>query len=157
MHRPPVVRFAVGRSRWYGRVLLLLWLLGVGVMLTFFSIQAVAIWQVWVWFTALMVGAGVALQGWRSAPTGILLWDGTAWHWSGFFGIAPCTLTLHLDLQTLLIVSVRQHGAPCGWLWLDNATHDREWVALRRAVVDSLRAPVVCRRADEAGADQEAV
>ena len=154
MHSPPAVHFAVRRSRWYGMVLLVLWMLGACAMLAFLFFQTVSSLQIFVWLMVLLLGAGLALQGWRNTPSGLLHWDGAVWHWSGFAGDAPCTVLLHVDLQKLLIVSIRQNGRQPVGLWIESARGDRSWSALRRAVVGSLRAVQSPSRADEALTDQ---
>ena len=135
-------------------VLLVLWMLGACAMLAFLFFQIVSSLQIFVWLMVLLLGAGLALQGWRNTPSGLLHWDGAVWHWSGFAGDAPCTVLLHVDLQKLLIVSIRQNGRQPVGLWIERATDDRSWSALRRAVVGSLRAAQPPSRADEALIDQ---
>lgn len=135
-------------------VLLVLWMLGACAMLAFLFFQTVSSLQIFVWLMVLLMGAGLALQGWRNTPSGLLHWDGTVWRWSGFAGDAPCTVLLHVDLQKLLIVSIQQNGRQPVGLWIESARGDRSWSALRRAVVGSLLAAQLPSRADEALTDQ---
>lgn len=138
MHRPPAVHFMVHRSRWQGRVLFSLWLSGVGAMVTFFQYQAISIFPALVWAVALVCSAGLAVQTWRAAPSGLLQWNGNTWHWSGFGGDVPCAVVLHMDFQQWLIVSLQQEGGRKVWLWLEATPEDLGWQPLRRALVDSL-------------------
>lgn len=155
MHRPPAVHFAVKRSRWYGLALLMLWVQGLCAILAFLFLQTVSPVQTTVLLTVLLMGAALALQSWRKTPSGHLHWDGAAWHWSGFASDAPCTLVLHVDVQTLLIVSIRQNTYQSVVLWIESAKMDTAWIALRRALVGSMRAAQSPSRTDETLTDQE--
>lgn len=135
MHQPAAVQWIVNRSRWMARVLLLIWLLGWVSVLTVIQTQVVSLESAVVWGFAMLLISGLAWNIWRGAPTGLLRWDGRAWYWSGFAGDVPCTVTLHMDFQRLLIVSARQTGAPAAWLWLEAFPDTQGWMPLRRALV----------------------
>lgn len=135
MHRPAPAQWLVTRSRWLARVLLVLWLLGWVAMLTFFHTQRVSLESVLVWILTMMLVCGLLWQLWGGRPTGLLRWDGSAWYWPGLEGEAPCTVTLRMDLQRLLIVSVHRSGLPTVWLWLETFPGTTGWLSLRRAMV----------------------
>ena len=135
MHRPAAVQFRVGRSPWLAWVLLLLWSAGLVSSLIFFQTQHVSPWVVSISAFATLLVSGLALRIWFGWKDGILRWDGAAWHWSGFDGDAPCSVTLCMDFQRLMIVVARRQGIRPAWLWLSSVPGARDWLSLRRAVV----------------------
>lgn len=139
MHRPAAVLWVVNRSHWLAGVLFLLWLLGWVAMLAFYVTQVMTLNTavVWLLVLVLVLVSSLAWKTWIGMPQGCLQWDGRAWYWSKFQGDDPCSLTVHMDLQRLLIVSVRRSGEPPHWLWLESWSSAADWMALRRAVVAS--------------------
>lgn len=142
MHGAPAVTFPVGRSRWHLRTLIFLWLLGLtGAVLVMLTPTAHMV-PVGIRAGAL---AGIVLAGvlawydWKNAPSGRLQWDGEHWVWSGWDGAQGCRLSLLLDLQSLMLVRLRDASHRQVWLWLDGKPGDSQWLAMRRAVVASLR------------------
>lgn len=135
MHQPEAVQFVVKRSRWLARLLLALWLCGVLSLLTFFQTQVASAGVVWISVFAMLLASGLACHIGLGMAVGILRWDGATWYWSGFEGDEPCSVTLYMDFQQLLIVSVRRQGIRPVWLWLEYVPGMREWLRLRRAVV----------------------
>lgn len=107
-------------------------------MLSFFQVQVASPLSVAVWGVAALLISGLVCQTWFRMPEGLLQWDGTAWHWSGFEGDTPCILTQHMDFQRLLVVSVRRTGARPVWLWLEAPVGATAWMPLRRAVVNAV-------------------
>lgn len=94
----------------------------------------------WVIASAVLASLVGALVAWKDSPTGVLRWDGQSWHWSGF-ATAECSLSLLVDFQEVLLVSLKSDGAGPVWLWLQAAIHgDVSWMALRRAIVSSRNA-----------------
>jgi hypothetical protein len=85
----------------------------------------------------VLVATLVALIGWYESVPGCLRWNGRHWHWSGFGDQAVCVLSLKMDLQRVLLVSLKCEGQPLVWLWLDACADIRHWNALRRAIVSS--------------------
>lgn len=142
MHRPAVLHFMVNRSSWLARVLFFLWILGLVAMLAFFRTQVSSMESVLPWGFALLLVSVLAWNHWFCMPVGLLRWDGTVWYWSGFDGDAPCTLTLHMDFQRLLVVSVWRLGERPVWLWLEAIPGATGWMPLRRAMV-AARAKVI--------------
>ena len=135
MNGPAALLFMVNRSPCLARVLFFLWGLGLVAMLIFFQAQVPSMESVLAWGCALLLVSVLAWRTWRGMPVGFLRWDGAAWYWSGFDDDAPCNLTLHLDFQRLLVVSVQRLGARPVWLWLEAVPGVTGWMPLRRAVV----------------------
>ncbi len=155
MQGPGAVQLRVSRSRCLARVLFALWFIGLLASLTFFLNQFVDLQSLLVWAFAVLAVSGLAWKVWRSAPEGLLRWDGAAWYWSGFKGDAPCTLTLDMDFQSLLIVSVRRPGLRPVRLWLETIVPDKGWMALRCAVVMVTRCHLVERVTDASVPDHK--
>lgn len=85
----------------------------------------------------LLVVTLTALLDWHKSPAGTLQWDGVQWHWSCHTDPASCLLTLRMDWQRVMLVSLSANGIPTLWLWLESADDALRWKALRRAIVSS--------------------
>src|SRR3954453_11442478 len=103
MHNAPSVSYPVGRSRFSGTLLLLVWLGGM---------VACALW----WHTSLLtswrlassgvglLGTGLfALRRWVRSPAGLLAWDQEGWCWSEA-GHSRGTVEVTLDLQSYMLL-----------------------------------------------------
>lgn len=138
MHQPPAVSHLVLRSRWHLRVIATLSALGLVTALGFFLSQSGS------WAAVLLVLVSLftpipALLAWRKAPTGLLQWDGQYWYWAGFGEAQACQLSPVFDLQSVMLVCVRDEGGAKVWLWLEAVASGGKWMALRRAVFGSQR------------------
>ena len=136
MHRPPAVSYSVVRSRWHARTLAVLWLLGAVLIqwaLWRYDYSTIAIITM---ECACLVAGLWAVWAWRTAPQGLLRWDGDYWHWSGFAEAPARQVSTHFDFQAVVLVSVLGPGRARVWLWLDSASvTPARWLALRRALV----------------------
>lgn len=136
MHRPPAVSYSVVRSRWHALTLGTLW--GLGIVLVQLALwrynysgAALAIMEC----ACLLTGIW-AVWAWRTAPQGLLRWDGDYWHWSGDAEAPSRQVTVHFDFQAVVLASVHGPSGARIWLWLDHAAVPRaRWLALRRALV----------------------
>ena len=134
MHSAPSVSFPVGRSRLARRLLWGIWALGAG---------AFAAWCVQfsgvLWRTALMgvVLALAALAAWAASRLGEgvrLHWNGMHWSCEGAACRRAAGATVHLDLQSVMLVRLSQPSAPAVWLWLERSNDPQRWLDLRRAL-----------------------
>lgn len=134
MHSAPTVSYPVGRSRLQG------WLVGLaglgGVLLCILWIYAADStgWRQWALIITLLGTSALAGQAWRQSPQGRLCWDGLAWDWQTANTSISGTLAVHLDLQVLLLVSLRTEPGARIWLWPERGVDAARWNALRRAV-----------------------
>jgi hypothetical protein len=151
MYNAPAVRFPVARSQLAASGLVLIWavgaLAGVGLAVT-------ASQPAWLLpaVVALCLAVGfAALSHWRSSPVGTLLWDRKQWAFAPSQLGANASMTLddvsvHLDFQSMMLVSFRPPTGRRLWFWLENRKIEHEsgreagrksgrsWRALRRAV-----------------------
>ena len=136
MHNAPAVTYPVGRSHFQARLLgvlvaaelllELMWCLAPGVLN---------------WRQGLLALYGVlaglwAGLNWQRSPVGRLRWDGQVWCWTETRTAVETwgTLSVHLDLQKVLLLCLRpETGAPL-WLWPEQNTRPARWQDLRRAV-----------------------
>lgn len=134
MHSAPSVSFPVGRSRLARRLLWGLWALGA---------VALAAWCIQFsgapWRTALMgvVLAAAAHAAWVASRLGEgarLRWDGSHWSCDGAVRLGDAGVTVHLDLQSLVLVRLREPGGLAMWLWLERSSDPARWLDLRRAL-----------------------
>lgn len=141
MHHPPAVTVVVSPSRWAGRLVLAIGLLCSVQTALFFSRNTWGGWQSQGMLAGCLLALGLLLVFLRRPDTGELQWNGETWQWSGFSANGLCTLQLHLDFQTLMLVSVRQPTNTTAWLWLERSQMPLQWLAVRRAVVHAALAP----------------
>ena len=133
MHRPPAVSFSAGRSRWHLRCILFLFVSAAVVFWAFAVGQPQSDWQAVAVACTLLAAALWALFGWYQSPQGTLSWNGEQWHWSGYSDQPACILSLRMDWQRSLLVSLQRRGKPTDWLWLDAGSDAVSWRAFRRA------------------------
>lgn len=79
------------------------------------------------------------LRGIRRPVCGRLAWDGLAWQWSGAQPEARCTVSVHLDLNRVVLVAVQINEQSKVWLWLEAKQQPLHWLALRRALFGNAR------------------
>ena len=88
-------------------------------------------------FMACMATSGMAYAGWKKSPQGSLRWDGQHWYWSGFATSPVCHLSVLMDFQNVVLVSIESDGLAAVYLWLEATPGDTSWRPLRRAMVSS--------------------
>lgn len=134
MHSAPAVSYPVGRSRFQGWLLLGL---GLGASLTgawwLRQVDTVG-WRQWLFAGVLLGACGAAALAWHRSARGILRWDGQAWGWTGADASIPVLLTVHLDGQFVLLLSLHLDTGRRLWLWPERRFDVVHWNALRRAV-----------------------
>jgi hypothetical protein len=147
MHNAPPVVYPLGRSRFQGRALLLLWLVGLGVTALWWVTGARPGWRLALGAVAVLVSGAAALRAWKHCPVGQLHWDGQVWRWESQ-GYQAGTLVRHLsvalDFQHVLLLRLENHDGATLWLWAQRASMPERWLELRRAVYSrrgSLRVP----------------
>ena len=140
MHSAPSVSYPVGRSRFAGALLLLIWLLAASATgLWWTQLQAPG-WRVGA-AALLSAGAGaLAAWNWWHAPKGTLAWDGETWSWLAQARLEPGEPEVSLDLQRWLLLRWSS-GHLKRWLWLERAASAERWDDLRRAVYSRARPP----------------
>ena len=134
MHSAPTVSYPVGRSRLEGWVVVLTALSGVLVVLLWALAADTAGWRQWLLLMTLLATCSVAASGWRRSPQGTLRWDGKDWAWHSGQSPVSGILSVHLDLQFFLLVSLRTGSGPRLWLWPEQRFDAMRWKDLRRAV-----------------------
>lgn len=141
MHRPPAVSYTVGRSS--GHLALVALFVCLAVAATVLLAQSAASpLAKWVALSIVIIVTLLALAGWWRSGTGALRWDGEAWLWTGFGDVAVHHSALVLDFQQLILLRLVSEDGSVAWLWLQGSGGNRQWLALRRAVVAAnLRTP----------------
>ncbi|MDB5894040.1 MAG: hypothetical protein JWQ88_1571 [Rhodoferax sp.] len=154
MHNAPSVSYPVGRSRFFGLMLGVLWLAGAALVVAWCWDQAIPGWRQATALASLPISAACARHSWRAMCPGILRWDGQVWLWRpSSLGegadAEPVTLHAHLDLQRHLLVSLRQSSGQVAWCWLESVQMPLRWADLRRAVYSPARPQAVLDDAPE--------
>ncbi|MDP2416678.1 MAG: hypothetical protein U1D25_01360 [Hydrogenophaga sp.] len=151
MRNAPSVIYPVGRCFFYAGLLCMLAVLSLLVLL----------WWIWLgadgqvprmasWFGAVLwlAWAGFAWRSWVHAPVGLLQWDALAtppnelsrdgmWRWQRdkhSDGAPLQQVERVLDLQSRLLLRVRNPDGAHRWLWVEQFSDPSRWNGLRRAL-----------------------
>ena len=141
MHSAPAVSYPVGRSHFQGWLVGLTALVGTLTALLWHYQVTTGGWKQWLFVVTLLGSCMVAFRDWRRAPRGILRWDGKDWTWISPAALAGGVVTIHLDLQFCLVLSLRTEAGARIWLWPEQRVEVTRWNALRRAVFSRGGAP----------------
>ena len=145
MHGAPSVSFPVGRSRFAGHLLMIIWTAGAGCAgVVCYQSQSTG-WRNAVLLAAVVVVGAAAGLAWQRERGGELHFDGQNWRFAGAGPVDAARLQPALDLQSLMLVRLAAPGQRPRWCWLECRSAPHRWLDLRRAVYS--RAP----SADRAG------
>ena len=134
MHLPSAVSYPVKRSLWHLLSILVLW--GSCVLAAFlFSTQQSSLLANGLLWAIPNVLLAVGLWQWFYSATGAIQWDGKTWQWSDAQGSSACELSLVLDFQNFVLVKLHSAEEKNSHLWLQGKSTERQWRALRRAIV----------------------
>ncbi len=134
VNNAPAVRYPVGRSSFQGYFLLVCGLAGLLVGgCWIFSAAAIGSVQLF-FFAVLVVVLLLAGDAWRSSETGFLVWGGESWLWTTSNQSSSGSMVVHLDIQSEMVVTLRDDRGRSVWLWLERASDPLAWRALRRAI-----------------------
>ena len=134
MHSAPAVNFPVGRSRFQGLLIAQTALLGAATGLLWQTQLDLSAWRLWLFVLTYLGTCAVAAEMWRRSPHGTLRWDGQTWSWMVRNSELTGPLTVHLDLQFFLLVSLGPDQGERIWLWPERRSDEFRWNDLRRAV-----------------------
>jgi hypothetical protein len=139
MHSAPAVNYPVGRSRFQA------WLVGVvsftGMLtglLWWEQAQSVG-WRQGLFVMSLLLACIVSIQTWLHTPRGCLHWDGQSWRWTSGDTSICGYVTVHLDLQFCLLLSLHSDAGARIWIWPERHAGMSQWNTLRRAVFSRTR------------------
>ena len=134
MHQAPPVAYPLRNAqtlrRWVGAAWALVLVIDV---LWLFQAE----WQDWKLWLGLALTALAGACAYRFRPArgnGILQWDGSGWSYREGERETAGLVTVHLDLQSALMVHWEPASGPGAWHWLSSAAQPSLWLALRRAV-----------------------
>ena len=133
MHNAPAVSFPLARSHFQGFFLALVWLCGVAVTLFGCALADPVGWRQYVALGLVFCLGASAAWAWRQSPVGVLQWDGQSWSLKSPSTSTTGIVSVHLDFQFFLLLSLRSDGGHLFWLWLDRPNASSQWDALRRA------------------------
>ncbi len=139
MHSAPAVSFPVGRSRFQGGVILFVFLACSAIALVWHGQTDLAIWRQGLFLVCSLVTCAIAAVMWRRSPQGSLRWDGQDWSWTEKNESQSGRLSVHLDFQFFLLVSLRTECGVRLWLWPERQAMALRWHDLRRAVFSRTR------------------
>jgi hypothetical protein len=82
-------------------------------------------------------------------PEGYLCWDGQDWQWIGTGGPMSGALTVHLDVQSHLLLAFTPSRGRLIWCWTERGKAPTCWADLRRAVYSRAKTVVSPQGAGE--------
>ena len=138
MHSAPSVSFPVGRSRMARRLLWSIWALGAAALVAWCVQFDGAPWRTAVLAAVLLLAAVAARRASRLGDGAFLAWNGQHWSCTGSAIFGNAAATIHLDLQSLMLVRLQEAGRRAVWLWAERDVLPARWLDLRRA----LHAPI---------------
>ncbi|MFD0667662.1 hypothetical protein ACT80S_08080 [Ramlibacter sp. MAHUQ-53] len=137
MRSAPSVNVPVGRSRFWGLLVLGGWGLGLA-DLAYWCVADPRPGMPQALTGVVLAACGaLAWLGARRQPEGRLAWDGAVWSWSVRGVSREVALSVACDLQRWILVRLCPTGRPgtgARWLWLEAGADPADWLALRRAV-----------------------
>lgn len=139
MHQAPPVTYPLGNAQLLRRWVGIAWALVIAIDV-FWLVQGH--WQDWkLWFgLALTLLAGACAHRFRpTGGNGELQWDGAGWSYREGESETAGLVTVHLDLQSALLVFWAPVSGPGAWHWVSSAAQPSRWLALRRAVFAPVR------------------
>ena len=92
-------------------------------------------------FAALAVVLALACHAWRNTETGQLAWGGESWVWTTSHHATTGSMAVHLDVQSLMVLTLRNDQGQSVWLWVERASDPTGWRALRRAIYADRKTP----------------
>ena len=95
-------------------------------------------------YFAVLIGV-VALAGhaWRETEAGELAWGGESWVWATTHHATTGSMAVHLDVQFLMVLTLKDDRGRSVWLWVERAADPAHWRALRRALYADKQTPAV--------------
>ena len=134
MHSAPAVSYPVGRS--YLQITLIGFCAVLGLITgVLWSGQLLwSNWRLWLFGASLLVVLALALSDWQGTASGHLCWDGQGWCWASANTRMVGRVSVHLDLQSFLLLSLRSDTGQRQWLWPEQRTEVARWRALRWAL-----------------------
>jgi hypothetical protein len=143
-HNAPPVVYPLGRSLFLGRLLLALWLAGIGSVLLWWNVTRQLDWRLALAVFSVLLAGFAARASWKNLPAGQLAWDGAVWRWEspGYpTGVAEHALSVIADFQQRLLLRLENQAHASLWLWVEKRAMPERWLDLRRAVYSPHRSP----------------
>ena len=140
MHSAPTVNYPVGRSHLQVCLLLFLGVLGVVTVFLWSWVADAMAWRQYVCLATLLASSGLAFQCWHQTPKGFLHWDGLVWRFTSDQDEVIGSPVVHLDFQSLMLISLQQVPGNRLWLWPERRTDVSRWLGLRRALFSRVAA-----------------
>lgn len=143
-HSAPAVVYPIGRSRiqfWFSWGL---WLVGLLLVLLWFSSTRRVDWHIGLGGGAVLVSGWALQHGWRNATTsGELAWDGGCWRWTSLKDQTTSgefALSVVMDFQKILVLVLDDGNGSRLWLCAECSAFPGRWMDFRRAVYSDRKA-----------------
>ncbi|MDR3370548.1 hypothetical protein [Rhodoferax sp.] len=134
MHSAPAVSYPVGRSHFYGQLLVAAVLLGGGSLFAWITQSDERAFRHMAGAALWLGSATAAIVTWLRSPHGLLTWDGQNWTWTCRDMPRQVELIVVLDSKSTLLLLLRGMSALDSWVWLERSAAPTRWLPLRRAV-----------------------
>lgn len=133
MHSAPTVDYPLGRSRFQAGLWLSCILVSYVAGVLWWMQSDNLGWRQGLMGLAWLIAALLGGREWQKTARGDLHWDGTCWSFTSGSKSVTGVLSVHLDLQFLLLLSLCPLNGSRIWLWPERASAPARWTALRRA------------------------
>jgi hypothetical protein len=134
MHQAPPVEYPLGDGRILSVLCHAAWWAVFGVDLLWLLLADTQGSQAWLGVVLTLLFGAAALRLREAPPAGALHWDGSAWSWLDGVHEPGGEVTVHLDLQSTILVAWTPGSGGRRWCWLDSSADPLRWLALRRAL-----------------------
>jgi toxin CptA len=134
MQQAPSVEYPLGNARPLRRFVLMAWLVVALTDLGWMFMADFHGWRVWLGLALTLLTGAFAFRIRPRACTGAFFWDGGSWSRRDGAHEVSGRATVHLDLQSALLVSWNPAFGAGTWCWLDSTADPSRWLAVRRAL-----------------------
>jgi hypothetical protein len=134
MHQAPPVTYPLGNVQVLRRWVLAAWVLVLTIDVLWWVQSPSQDWSLWIGLSLTVLAGACAWRFWPMGDSAMLQWDGRDWSLGEGERRAAGVLTVHLDLQSALLVFWSPASGPGTWRWLSSEVLPSQWLALRRAV-----------------------
>lgn len=141
MHSAPAVIYPVGRSYLQITLIGFCAVLGLVTGLLWSEQLHWTNWRLWLFGASLLGVLVLNLWDWQRATSGYLCWDGQGWCWASVNIRMTGRVTVHLDLQSFLLLSLLTDTGQRHWLWPEQRAQAARWRALRWALFSRPSSP----------------
>lgn len=134
--------YPIGRSRLQFCFSWILWLVGLVLMLLWFSSTRRLDWRIGLGCAAVVLSGWALWQSWRTVAAGQLAWDGVCWRWESIKNQSvwgELKISVIADFQQIMVVMLEGGNGSRFWFCAERSAFPARWTDFRRAVYSTRR------------------